>query len=155
MPGEVLQSNPQQVETYADIQVRGREVSRGGISQIETKDNFLAKNPVSVHQGQSEDWDGGTKENLVTDGQVTRGHTCHAQKLGIYFEGFSLQRDHSGCSIENGLENKTGGKQTNQEMLVIILGRGGGGLAQAVVVETEICQQIPEMKGTMVRHEWK
>ena len=31
-----------------------------------------------------------TKESLVTDGQVTRGHICHAKKLGFYLENFAL-----------------------------------------------------------------
>lgn len=34
----------------------------------------------------------GTKESLVTDGQVTRGHTCHAKKLGFYLENFALRK---------------------------------------------------------------
>ena len=70
--------------------------------------------------------DKGERE-LVTDGRVTRGHTCHAKKVGFYPGIFALEKDHPAFRIENGLEkDQIGGRQTGQEMLVVILLRGDG-----------------------------
>lgn len=126
-------------------------------SQTETKDSLLAANPVSVQQGQIEDCveDEGAKESLVTGGKVTRGQLCPAKKLGFYLEGFALQRDHSSCRMENGLEkDKIEGKQTSQKLLAAILVRGGG--VYAAVVETEIREWIPQIfKGITARLVWE
>ena len=47
-------------------------------------------------------------------------------------------------------KDKTGGRQTDQEMLAVILVRGGRGL------EMEISEWIPEIfKGVIVRLDWK
>lgn len=125
---EIFQSNPQQGGTCRHTGRWRMEKMSQRRKQVETKDSFLAENPVSVRQGQIEDCERRKGKRQLSDrwqGYERPAMPC--QKVRVLPWGMCTLDNHSECKVENALrKDKTGGKQTAREMLTAILVRGGG-----------------------------